>query len=250
MLPCTPYSCQVTSSSALPEEGDRVRLTKDAVAQRALALADRDGTEALTIRKLATDLGVTPMALYWHFRSKDELLTGVADRIWSEIDIAVDWSAPWTDQLKGMFTSLLAVLRAHPAGTQLLLRSEKLHSEAALNTTEAALEVLRRAGFVPEDASAIARAALWTGLMLVMSEPGIEFSDPVERAEQMRKQQVELATLPRAKYPQLVECALPMTACDDPETHYKFGVEMFMAGVAAMAATRAQQPPVNPAPEG
>lgn len=237
-LPYTLYSCQVTSSP-LPDEGERTRLTKAAVAERALALADKDGPEALTIRKLATDLGVTPMALYWHFRSKDELLAGVADRVWSEVDTAVDWSAPWLEQLRAMFTSLLSVLRAHPAGAQLLLRAEKLHSEAALNATEAALEVLRRAGFRPEDSSAIARAALWTALMLVMSEPGVEFPDPVARAEGMRKHQVELATLPQSRYPRLVECALPMTACDDPDEHYKFGVEMFMAGVAAIASTRA-----------
>jgi AcrR family transcriptional regulator len=238
------------TSSALPDEGGRVRLTKDAVAQRALELADRVGTEALTIRKLATELGVTPMALYWHFRSKDDLLTGVADRIWSEIDIAVDWSAPWADQLHGLFTSLLSVLRAHPAAPQLLLRAEKLHSEAAMKATETALEVLRRAGFSPEDASAVARAAMWTALTLVMSEPGSEFTDPEVRAEEQRKHQVELATLPKAKFPRLVECALPMTACDDPEEHYKFGVEMYMAGVTAIAATRAKRPPVNPAPEG
>jgi AcrR family transcriptional regulator len=207
------------------------------VAERALALADTIGLEALTIRKLATDLGVTPMALYWHFRSKDDLLVGVADRIWSEVDITADPSAPWLDQLRAMFTSLLSVLRAHPAGTQLLVRSEKLHSEAALNTTEAALELLRGAGFSPQEASAIARSAMWTALTLVMSEPGVEVSDPVERAEVMRKHQVELATLPQAKYPRLVECALPMTACDDPDEHYRFGVEMFMAGVAAIAAT-------------
>jgi len=249
MLPCTPYSCQVTSS-ALPDEGERARLTRDAVAEQALKLADRVGPEALTIRKLATELGVTPMALYWHFRSKDELLTGVADRIWAEVDIAVDWSAPWTDQLQGMFTSLLWVLRAHPAAPQLLLRTEKLHSEAAMKATETALEVLRRAGFSPEDASAVARAAMWTALMLVMAEPGGEFPDPEERAEEQRKHQVELATLPQAKFPRLVECALPMTACDDPEEHYKFGVEMFMAGVAAIAATRAKQPPPSPGPEG
>jgi AcrR family transcriptional regulator len=238
------------TSSALPDEGDRARLTKAAVAGRALALADRDGPEALTIRKLATDLGVTPMALYWHFRSKEELLEGVSDRIWAEVDIAVDWSVPWLEQLRGMFTSLLSALRRHPAGTELLLRAEKLHSENAINAMEAALEVLRRAGFSPEDASAISRAALWTALMLVMSEPGIKIPDPVERAEAMRKQQVQLATLPQARYPRVVECALPITACSDPDEHYAFGVEMFIAGVTAIAATRAQPPEDGLAPAG
>ena len=228
------------TSSTLPDEGERARLTKAVVADRALALADRVGLEALTIRKLATDLGVTPMALYWHFRSKDELLVGIADRIWSEIDIEVDWSVPWLEQMRAMFTSLLSVLRAHPAAPQLLMRTEKLHSEAARNTTEAALEVLHRAGFSPEDASAIAQAALWNALMLVMAEPGSEFTDPVERAEEMRKHRVELATLPQARYPRLVECALPMTACDDPEEHYQFGIDLFTGGLAAIAARRAQ----------
>jgi AcrR family transcriptional regulator len=226
------------TSSPLPDEGERARLTKAVVAERALALADQVGLEALTIRKLATELGVTPMALYWHFRSKDELLVGIGDRIWSEVDIAADRSAPWLEQLRGMFTSLLSVLRAHPAAPQLLLRSEKLHSEAARDTTEAALELLRRAGFSAEDASAVARAALWNALMLVMSEPGSEFPDPVERAEEMRKHRVELATLPPARFPRLVECALPMTACDDPEEHYRFGVDLFIGGVAAIAAAR------------
>ncbi len=76
--------------------------------------------------------------------------------------------------------------------------------------------------------------------MLVMSEPGIEPLDDEERTELQRKKQVVLATLPPARYPRLVECAIPMTACDDPEDHYQFGVDMFMAGLAAIAATRAK----------
>jgi hypothetical protein len=43
--------------------------------------------------------------------------------------------------------------------------------------------------------------------------------------------------LPVAVYPQLVECAAPMTACDNPEFHYDFGVSLFIAGIGAMAAS-------------
>ena len=242
MLPCTPYSCQVISStdlnsSASParEEGERTRLTRAAVVQRALRLADAEGLDGLTIRKLASDLGVTPMALYWHFRSKDELLEGLVEQIWAEIDVNVDSTAAWPAQLRGLLESLLRVLRVHPAAPALLLQSENL-SESALRAAEITLEVLRAAGFDPKHASEIARATLWAGIMLVMSEPGITSLAPEERAEQQRKKQVVLATLPLASHPRLVECAIPMTACDDPDFHYEVGVSVFIAGVEALAA--------------
>ena len=237
ILPCTPYSCQVTSS-ALPNEGERTRLTRAAVVDRALALVDRSGLDALTIRKLATELGVTPMALYWHFRGKEELLDGIAERLWGEVDLTVDRDAPWTEQIRALLESLLKVLRAHPTAPGVLLHSEKTSTEAARNATELTLDILRTAGFSPEDASMAARSALWTGITLVMSEPGIESLDDAERAEAQRKKQIVLATQSLVKFPRLVECAVPMTACDNPEDHYKFGVDLFIGGLAAVAAAR------------
>jgi TetR/AcrR family tetracycline transcriptional repressor len=218
------------------EEPDgRARLSKRAVTDRALKLADADGLDTLTIRKLAQDLGVTPMALYWHFRSKEDLLEGVAERVWGEIDVNVDPSAPWPDQLAGLLKSLVSVLRAHPSAPRLVLEHEK-RNEAALRATEVTLKVLRDAGFDPRYASEIARSTLWTGITLVMSEPGYhpELSAE-EHAERLRRAQIELALLPAAKYPRLVECAAPMTACDDPEFHYRLGIEVFIDGVRAAA---------------
>ncbi len=227
-------------TTAPAEEAERTRLTRAAVVGRALALADASGLDGLTIRKLATELGVTPMALYWHFRGKDELLEGLAEQVWSEIDISVEPAAAWPDQLRGLLESLLTVLRAHPSASELLMRKHMLTmGESMQKATEVALEILRSAGFDPADASAIAMSALWTGIMLVMSEPGAESLDDDERTEAQRKKQVTLATLPPAKFPRLVECAIPMTNCDDPEWHYEFGVDMFMAGVTALAANRA-----------
>jgi AcrR family transcriptional regulator len=227
------------TSSALPDDGERTRLTRAAVVDRALAMVDKSGLDALTIRKLATELGVTPMALYWHFHSKDELLDGLAERLWGEMDLTVNRAAPWTEQIRVLFESLLKVLRAHPAAPTLLLHSEKLNAEAALKATELTLDILRTAGFSPQDASMAAQSALWTGITLVMSEPGIELLDDAERTEVQRKKQVILATQSLAKFPRLVECALPMTACDNPEDHYKFGVDLFIGGLAAVAAQRA-----------
>ncbi len=249
-------------------EAERPRLSKRTVTENALKLADADGLDALTIRKLAQHLGVTPMALYWHFRSKEDLLEGVAEQVWGEIDVNVDPDAPWWAQLQGLLESLVAVLRAHSAAAQLLLEHEKRNeaalratevtldvlrragfdpehqlllehekrNEAALRATEVTLDVLRRAGFDPQHASAIARSTLWTGITLVMSEPGYHPElPPEEREETQRRSQVELAMLPASRYPRLIECAVPMTNCDEPDFHYRFGIGLFIDGVKAAA---------------
>jgi AcrR family transcriptional regulator len=223
------------------ENPDRSRLSKDAVVGRALALADAGGLDALTIRKLAADLGVTPMALYWHFRSKEELLAALGDRVWSEISLRPDENAGWAAQLRALLESLVAMLRAHPSASQLLLAGEKLHSGASLLAAETALAVLARGGFSPDQASEIARSVLWTGLMLVMSEPG---QDPgvaaAERTELQRQAQVKLAILPPGQFPHLVAAAGPMTACD-PEFHYRFGIDLFIGGVVAASPGKSEK---------
>ena len=164
MMACTLYSCQAMNTGIRSEEPDaeRPRLSKRTVTESALKLADADGLDALTIRKLAQHLGVTPMALYWHFRSKEDLLEGVAEQVWDEIDVNVDPDTPWWAQLQGLLESLVKVLRAHSAAAQLLLEHEK-RNEAALRATEVTLGVLRTAGFDPQHASAIAAARCGPG---------------------------------------------------------------------------------------
>jgi hypothetical protein len=75
-----------------------------------------------------------------------------------------------------------------------------MKGDAARAAVAVTLDVLRKAGFGVEDASAIASSAPWTGLTLVMSEPGIEAFDETERAELQRQKQVGLAALPPGKY--------------------------------------------------
>jgi len=218
------------------EEPERPRLSKAAVVRRGMALADAEGLDAVTIRRLASELGVTPMALYWHFRSKDDLLAGLADSVWAEIDVNVDLAAPWQDQMRALLSSLVRVLRAHPAASTLLMEGEKRTSEAAQVATETALAVLHRGGFDPQHAATIARSALFTAIMLAMSEPGFMpgLSD-AERAEHLRQNRLRLALLPPDRFPRTIEAAEPLTACDNPDFHYKLGIDLFVAGVEALS---------------
>jgi TetR/AcrR family transcriptional regulator, tetracycline repressor protein len=224
-------------TAASPE--GRPQLSKAAVVERALKLADADGIDALTIRKLAQDLGVTPMALYWHFRSKDDLIDGLAERVWSEIDVDIDPAAPWTAQLRGMLESLIGVLRAHSSAPRLLSEYEGTN-EHGLRAMETALGVLRDgAGFGPVEASEIARLALWTGIMLVQSENGFDpGKSPAERDEEHRQKHIQLSMLPPALYPRVVEHAKELTDCGSSDLHFKLGVDIYIAGVEAAAQRR------------
>jgi TetR/AcrR family transcriptional regulator, tetracycline repressor protein len=233
-----------TDATKQPAETDRPRLSRATVVERGLALGDEEGLEAVTIRRLAAELGVTPMALYWHFRNKDELMIGLADEVWAEIDLRLDPHADWVVQLRGLLESLVRVLRRHPCASQLLIGGENRTSEAALAATETTLEVLHRGGFDAEYSSAIARSALFTGVILAMSEPGFAPGlTGAERIEHQRQARVRLALLPPDRFPLLVEAAEPMTACDNPDFHYRLGIDMFIAGVRALS----QQVTADPA---
>jgi TetR/AcrR family tetracycline transcriptional repressor len=216
------------------------RLSREAVADGALALADAEGLEAVTIRRLAQELGVTPMALYWHFKNKDELLTGVAGRVWGMVDPTRHPELAPLEQFRNLLSSFLDVLRRHRAAVPLLGTPGKVTPEESFPVTELALEILDALGFPPDEAAAICIHALRTVTGLVVGEPG--GSDPQvspeEAAEEMRRKRITLETLPRTRFPCIIGAAGPLTSCDDPQTYYDFGIELFVAGVAALSRTK------------
>jgi TetR/AcrR family transcriptional regulator, tetracycline repressor protein len=228
------------------DTADQGRLTPATVVDRALALADAEGLQAVTIRRLAHDLGVTPMALYWHFRNKEQLLDGLVDRIVAEIDLrVVDAAAPWLEQLRTLLEAILRVLRAHPSAATLLSSTRSTQSERALRVQELILDLLRRAGFSPQAATDISRHALRTAYTLVTGEPGLSSRrSPQEVADFERRTRIFLETLPPDRYPRLVEAAIPLSTCD-PDAYYAFGLDLLLAGIQAMAASR-QPPPRSP----
>ncbi|WP_052666014.1 TetR/AcrR family transcriptional regulator [Nitriliruptor alkaliphilus] len=94
--------------------GSTVLLSRDGVVDEAIALTRLDGLAGVTMRALATRLGVTPMALYRHIADRDELIRLVADRIGSLVQPDVDPGAGWEQQVRAWATTQREVLRAHP----------------------------------------------------------------------------------------------------------------------------------------
>lgn len=124
-------------------------LDRDAVLDAALELAEESGLEAVSLRRIAERLGVTPMALYRHVESKDDLLDGMADLLYSELDLP-DPTGDWWEGLAGLARSTRAVLLGHPWAAPLFARP--LAGPHSHTLDEALRAALRSAGFSRADA--------------------------------------------------------------------------------------------------
>lgn len=215
-------------------------MSRETVVDGALALTDTEGLEGLTIRRLATHLGVTPMALYWHFKNKDELLDGVADRLWSLVDTEVDQELPWSVRLRSLMDSMVEVLRSHPQASSLLMTTQPDASVSCFAIMEVALETLASAGFSPAESAAICRHGLRTVTTLAVGDSGLKPQQTAdEAAEFIRHKRIALETLPRNRYPCVIEAAGPLSEIENPDAYFAFGIDLFVSGVEALAARKA-----------
>jgi AcrR family transcriptional regulator len=200
-----------------------------------MQLADAEGIEAVTLRRLAKDLGVTPMALYWHIPNKDSLLDALVDRVIQEVDLTADLTAPWPQQLRTLMTRIIEALRAHP-WTVALLPTRSL-SRGWLRATEHALEILTRAGFSNKGATHIARHAHFTVIGLVSGELGYP-AGPLAHTDVEARQRdafTVLRALPSEEFPNVIGAAHWLTACEEPEAYYRVGLNILITGIEAMA---------------
>jgi AcrR family transcriptional regulator len=121
-------------------------LTTERVVDAALRAADEGGgVEAVSLRRLAGALDVTPMAIYRHVRNKSHLLDLMTERLLEQVDLAPDEAATWQDRLRRLLGSYQAVVAAHPAAP--LLLSRPVVSPAVPRATEALLAIFSSAGF-------------------------------------------------------------------------------------------------------
>ncbi len=220
----------------VPKTDVGTALSREAVIDRALEVADHEGLAAVSIRRIAQDFGVTPMALYWHVKNKDELLAAMGDRVLDVIEVPAPPAAGGLDRLRPLLGLLVDALHRHPGSTD-LVRGRILHSETGQQLSEQALGILADAGFDRQRRADLARAALQSVVMLVVGAPGAEPDVPEQDRQQMREaKQAALAALPRDRFPHLVDCAGALTHCEDPEAYYANGIDLYLAGVQALAA--------------
>ena len=215
------------------------RLNRDELVTTAMSVVDAEGLEAVTVRRVAQQHDVTPMALYRHFDDKDGLLDAVAERILDDVRLPPADDRPWHAQMDDLLTGFLAAMRPHPNATPLLF-DRMLTGESGLAVTERTLALLAEAGMSVEEGAEHACKALNFLVTLVLTEPGRDGdTDPAARDEALRAKRARLLTLDPARYPHVVAAAEPLTDCPSAEAYYRRGVESILTGMRGTGASAA-----------
>jgi AcrR family transcriptional regulator len=130
---------------------ERPPLSRERVLSAAMAVADAKGVGALTIRSLAAELGVTPMSVYYYVANKGEILDGIVDVVFSEIELSPGGpgDGDWRSEIRRRAISARRVL-AHHRWAIGLLESRKSPGPANLRHHDAMIGILRGAGFSVE----------------------------------------------------------------------------------------------------
>jgi AcrR family transcriptional regulator len=210
-----------------PPPSSRDSLSRTRVLKEALALLDREGAHRFSIRRLAEHLGVTPMAVYNHVTSKDDLLQGIANAVIEE----VKYPSPvgdWQKVVRLCFRALRRACLAHPGAVPLIESAEAL-PPAVFQPMEITLTVLQRAGFTPDDALR-AHFLLTTFTLGQVSYQIKGWGRGIDPATAMKEGRIAAATFPAIAH------AASLKNWDFDKS-FEFGLSTILAGLAASART-------------
>ena len=212
----------------------RVPLNRDRVLAAAVVLADEVGIDALSMRRLAQELGVVPMALYKHVANKEELLDGMVDVIVGEIDPPVS-GAGWKDAVRLRILSARRSLLRHPWARQ-VLESRTNRSPAVLGYMDSFIGMFLAGGFSVDLTHHVMHALgsrMWGFTQELFDEPSSTAPAPVP-AEIQAAMYREMAT----RYPNILELAMAANhddgsvvgqGCDD-QFEFEFALDLLLDG--------------------
>ncbi|WP_322767309.1 TetR/AcrR family transcriptional regulator C-terminal domain-containing protein [Frankia sp. Cr1] len=209
--------------------GTRQPLSRERIIDAAVRLVDRDGVDALSMRRLAGVLGVEAMSLYNHVPNKAAVLDGVTTVILDEIDIPPATIGPWEDRVHAIADEFRRVALAHPAAF-ILLATRPVRSKVAIRAFETGVALLAGAGFDKATSVHAIRAivALHTGALLREFAGG--GSSLVERSQSPEVRARQIEELQAGGFPALAAAVPDLATCDHDE-EYRFGMEILLAGL-------------------
>ena len=204
------------------------KLSKQRVVLEAVGLADREGVDGLSMRRLAAVLGAGAMSLYHYVANKEELLDAMIDIVFEEIELPTD-ATDWQSAMRQRAISTRQVLARHPWAIG-LLESRTSPGPANLRHHEAVTACLRRAGF----SVFMATHANWLLDSYVYGFALQESSLPFDTADEFADttEDVFLPQLPPDQFPYLNESAAALVAAGyDPAEEFIFGLDLVLAAL-------------------
>lgn len=214
--------------------GRKRSLDRDAVVGAALRVLDAEGLDAVTIRRVAQELGTSGTALYTYVRDKDELVDLLLDRVIGEVDISsipVDLS--WQEQVRAIGRELRRVFSSHRDVARATL-GRIPQGENALSIVEAMLGRLRTAE-VPDEVIALGVDLLALYVGAVSYEESMTDPEPAWIATFVDELRSYFENLPPDRFPNMVAMAGPLTSTAD---RFEFGLDVIVRGLASRATER------------
>ena len=198
-------------------------LNRERIVEAGLRLVDAEGVEALSLRRLAIELGVTPMAVYWHVRDKAELLDRIGERVLEMVEVPPA-EGDWRRQLRDVHRAMLGPLLEHPNSVELMVGRARF-GPAGIALFERILEVLRGAGLSPT-------AAFDAYQSLYLFQLG--FTATARRSPEFRAIQAQgagyLRSLDAEAFPAIAEVA-PVIGARPLAEQYEVGLDVLIEGI-------------------
>ncbi|MFD9452414.1 TetR/AcrR family transcriptional regulator [Streptomyces sp. NPDC059985] len=216
-----------TPSTSRPTRGRPPRLDQARTVESALALLNDSGLDALTMRRLADAMGVQAGALYRYFRTKDDLLTAMAERMMAGV-CAPAGGADWSERLSVLARTLRQALLAHRDGARVFAGTHST-GPGTLGFAEDCIGILRNAGFTDADAARALMAVVHFTIGHTLEEQaalrpgGGSPADPNVLREAVSPDE----------YPHLT-AALPTLTDADYAPHFEFGLALLVTGLQAL----------------
>ena len=214
--------------------GRPARLSREAVLRAAMAVADQGGLEALTMQRVGEQVGAEAMSLYRHVRNKDDLLDGIVDLVFAEIELPPD-AADWKVAMRGRAISARAALARHPWSIG-LMESRSQPGPANMGHHDAVLGVLFAAGFSGLDATHAYNLLDSFIYGFALQERGMPFGNREELADLGASM---FQDTPAGEYANLQQVAGELIASGfDYADEFEFGLDLILDAIERQLVER------------
>lgn len=211
------------TQTAVQATDERIPLTRQRIVEAALRYIDDRGLDALSMHKLGAELGVKAMSLYNHVASKDDLLDGVVEVLFSEVESAAPATDDWREGFRLFAHALRDVVRRHPYAAP-LITSQQVIAVPALRVVQAHVTAAREADTPEEQSYALLRTITWYALGSALAEVSWGMGGPGCAAI--------VSDLLRPGVPdELVGVAKVYCGQSDPDAEFELGLDLMLRGL-------------------